>query len=176
LTVTVGPDVRHVWVAMEPKPQLLNAEISHWTRAANVAPSTIPGYWMSKENEDTVPGTKMPPRPGQKVVYSLHGGAYIQLSASPHDIPANIGRGLLEHCADVHSVFAVEYRLSKHTPDEPAHPFPAALPWDAPPILIRRGAPGVTLDSELGAHPKECAHWRVLPVAAASIWRRYPIL
>jgi len=24
-------------------------------------------------------------------------------------------------------VFAVEYRLSKHSPDEPAHPFPAAL-------------------------------------------------
>jgi acetyl esterase/lipase len=63
----------------------------------------------------------------EKVVYSLHGGAFIRLSASPHDIAANIGRGLLEHCSSVNRVFAPEYRLSKHAPDEPAHPFPAAL-------------------------------------------------
>jgi len=80
---------------------------------------------MGKENVNT--DIKIPPRPGQKVVYSLHRGAYIRLSANPHDIAANIGRGLLEHCADVHHVFAVEYRVSKHEPDEPAHPCPAAL-------------------------------------------------
>ena len=122
-TVTVGPDVRHVWVA--PIPQLLNAEISNWAKAANIMPSTIPGYWMSKEN--MIADVGAPPRPGEKIVYSLHGGAYIRLSASPHDIAANIGRGLLEHCVDVYRVFAIEYRLSKHTPDEPTHPFPAAL-------------------------------------------------
>ena len=119
----MGPDVRLVWV--EPTPQLMNAEISNWARAANVIPSSIPGYWICKENVDTDIG--VPPRAGEKVVFSLHGGAYIRLSASPHDITANIGRGLLEHCVDVHRVFALEYRLSKHAPDEPAHPFPAAL-------------------------------------------------
>lgn len=123
LTVTMGPDVRHVWV--EPTPQFMNAEISNWARGANVKASSIPGYWMSKENVDT--DLVAPPRSGEKVVFSLHGGAYIRLSASPHDISANIGRGLLEYCVDVHRVFALEYRLSKHAPDEPAHPFPAAL-------------------------------------------------
>jgi acetyl esterase/lipase len=122
-TVTAGPDVRHVWVA--PIPQLLNAEISNWAKAANVMPSTIPGYWIGKDNITV--DVEAPPRPGEKVVYSLHGGAYIRLSASPHDIVANIGRGLLEHCVEVCRVFAIEYRLSKHTPDEPTHPFPAAL-------------------------------------------------
>ena len=122
-TVTVGPDVRHVWV--EPTPQLLNAEISNWAKAAKVMPSTIPGFWMNKENIISDVGAS--PRPGGKIVYSLHGGAYIRLSANPHDLPANIGRGLLEHCVEVCHVFAIEYRLSKHTPDEPSHPFPAAL-------------------------------------------------
>jgi acetyl esterase/lipase len=123
LTVIVGPDVRHVWV--EPTPQLLNAEIRSWATMANVMLSAIPGYWMGKKNTNVDMGAT--PRAGEKIVYSLHGGAYIRLSASPHDLSANIGRGLLEHCADVHRVFALEYRLSKHAPEEPAHPFPAAL-------------------------------------------------
>jgi acetyl esterase/lipase len=79
------------------------------------------------DKEDISMDIGAPPRPGEKVVYSLHGGAFIRLSASPHDIAANIGRGLLEHCNSVNRVFAPEYRLSKHAPDEPAHPFPAAL-------------------------------------------------
>ncbi|KAI9453158.1 alpha/beta-hydrolase [Lactarius psammicola] len=123
LTVVEGPDVKYVWV--EPTPQLLNTEIRNLADAAKVAAATIPGYWMEKANTNTDIGA--PPRPGEKVVYSLHGGAYIRLSASPRDVPANIGRALLEHCADVRRVFALEYRLSKHEPDEPANPFPAAL-------------------------------------------------
>lgn len=123
LTVVEGPDIKYVWV--EPTPQLLNTEIRNMADAAKVAPATIPGYWMDKANMNTDIGA--PPSPGEKVVYSLHGGAYIRLSASPHDIAANIGRALLEHCEDVCRVFALEYRLSKHEPDEPAHPFPAAL-------------------------------------------------
>jgi len=123
LKVTVGPDVRHVWI--EPTPQLFNTEINNWAKVARVAPSTIPGYWIGKENRNAHIGVA--PRPGEKIIYSLHGGAYIRLSASPYDIPANIGRGLLEHCPDIHHVFALEYRLSKHAPEEPTHPFPAAL-------------------------------------------------
>jgi hypothetical protein len=91
-TVTVGPDV---WV--EPTPQLLNEEMSNWAKAANVMPSTIPTYWMSKKN---IISDGASPRPGENIVHSLHGGAYIRLSASPHDLPAKIGRGLLEHCVD----------------------------------------------------------------------------
>lgn len=123
LTVAEGPGIKHVWV--EPTPQLLNAEIRNFADAAKVAPMTIPGYWMDKANMDTDIGA--PPKPSEKVVYSLHGGAYIRISASPQDISANIGRALLEHCPDFRRVFALEYRLSKHEPEEPANPFPAAF-------------------------------------------------
>ena len=123
LTVTEGPDVKYVWV--EPTPELLNTDAINWATVANVVPSTIPGYWIDKDEMNMDIGA--PPRPGEKTIYSLHGGAFIRLSASPHDIAANIARGLLEHCEDIHRVFALEYRLSRHAPDEPAHPFPAAL-------------------------------------------------
>jgi acetyl esterase/lipase len=65
--------------------------------------------------------------PGEKVVYSLHGGGYTQMSAHPSDIVANIGDGLLTHIDVVHRVFSIEYRLSKGTPSKPDNPFPAAL-------------------------------------------------
>jgi acetyl esterase/lipase len=123
LTVAEGPGIKHVWV--EPTPQLLNTEIRNLADAAKVVPATIPGYWMDKADTNTDIGA--PPRPGEKVVYTLHGGAYIRLSASPYDMAANIGRALLEHCTNVRRVFALEYRLSKHEPDVPVHPFPAAL-------------------------------------------------
>jgi hypothetical protein len=35
--------------------------------------------------------------------------------------------GLLEHCVDVCHVFAIEYRLSRHIPDELLHPSPTIL-------------------------------------------------
>ncbi|KAH9062343.1 alpha/beta-hydrolase [Lactarius vividus] len=123
LTVDEGPDIMCVWV--EPTPQLLNAEIRNLADAADVVPVTIPGYWFDKASMNTDIGAS--PRPGEKVVYSLHGGAFVQFSASPRDFPANIVRSLLEHCSDVRRVFALEYRLSKHEPAEPANPFPAAL-------------------------------------------------
>jgi acetyl esterase/lipase len=75
-------------------------------------------------------GTGVPPRPGGKVVYSLHGGDFIRLSSSPRDMAANIGRGSLEHGDNIYRIFVLEYRLSMYVPDKPAHPFPAA-PLDA---------------------------------------------
>jgi hypothetical protein len=110
-TVTVCPDVRHVWV--EPTPQLLTEEISNWEKAVNVMPSTIPAYEISKKNIISDVGTS--PGPGEKIVYSLHGGAYIRLRQALTMFPANIGRGLLEHCVEVCHVFAIEYRLQTHT-------------------------------------------------------------
>jgi hypothetical protein len=115
MTSTVGPDVRHVWV--EPTPLLLNEGISKWETAANIMPSTIPAYWMNKKNIISDVGTL--PRLGEKVVYSLHGGAYIRPSTSPHDLPAN-WTGV---CSSIVCVFAIEYRPSKHIPDEFSHPF-----------------------------------------------------
>jgi hypothetical protein len=71
-------------------PQLLTEEISNWLKAVNLMPS-IPAYWMSKKNINSDVGAS--PGPGENIVYSLHGGA--------HDLPANTGRGLVEHCVDV---------------------------------------------------------------------------
>ena len=92
----------------------------------DVLPMSIPGYWFDKDGVDTPIGAR--PRSSEKVIYALHGGAYILASASPgngHDI---IIHGLMRHCAGVERVFAVEYRLSRAAPeDTPAHPFPAAL-------------------------------------------------
>jgi hypothetical protein len=120
-TVTVGPDVRHVWVDSEYTPLLLNEEISDWEKAPNIMPSTIPAYWMRKKEYNLGRRERHQDRERRSSTRCTE-GAYIRLSASPHDLAANIGRDLLEHC-----VFAIEYRLSKHIPDEFSHPFPATL-------------------------------------------------
>ena len=66
--------------------------------------------------------------PGEKVVYRLHGGGYVLLSAHPSDLASSISKGLLEHCESVQRTFALEYRLSSLFPYKPtANPFPAAL-------------------------------------------------
>lgn len=64
---------------------------------------------------------------GEKIVYALHGGAYIRLSAHPADPTAAIARGLLQHVDPVQRVFSIEYRLSSTNPFTIANPFPTAL-------------------------------------------------
>src|SRR6266404_3488771 len=123
VTVDEGPSVKYVWI--EPTPHLLNTEIRDLADSAKVSPVTIPGYWLDKPDTDTAIGAA--PRPGEKVVLSLHGGGYVRGSASPRSVFTSIARALLEQCASIHRVLALEYRLSKHAPDAPAHPFPAAL-------------------------------------------------
>ncbi|KAI0296504.1 alpha/beta-hydrolase [Multifurca ochricompacta] len=123
-TVTQGPDIKHVW--LDPIPDLLNNKLRAWAAKVNVVPASIPGYWFDKQGVDTPIGA--PPRPGEKVIYSLHGGGYTRYSASPKDLIARILHGLLENCTDVQRIFAAEYRLSRAAPeDTPAHAFPAAL-------------------------------------------------
>jgi acetyl esterase/lipase len=67
------------------------------------------------------------PAPGEKVIYALHGGAYIRLSAHPSDPTAAIARGLVNTVDSVRRVFSVEYRLSSGKPFQVANPFPTAL-------------------------------------------------
>lgn len=68
-----------------------------------------------------------PPMAGEKVVYHLHGGAYVRCSAHPSDMTANIPRGILKFAESVHRTFSVEYRLSSTRPFAVANPFPSAL-------------------------------------------------
>jgi len=85
----------------------------------------IPGYWVHKK-DSTIP-VAATPMPGEKVIYTLHGGGYRIGSAHPKDLTAAIPRTLLSSCDIVHRTFSIEYRLSAGAPDPPVNPFPAAL-------------------------------------------------
>ncbi|KAI0248122.1 alpha/beta-hydrolase [Lactifluus subvellereus] len=122
--VTQGSNVKYVW--LNPTPALMNNKLRTWAAEANVVPMRIPGYWFDEEGANTPIGAA--PRPSEKVIYSLHGGAYIFGSASPDAIHSTLVHGLLKHCEGVQRIFAVEYRLSRAAPeDTPANAFPAAL-------------------------------------------------
>jgi acetyl esterase/lipase len=100
-------------------------ELKTWMAATSVSPVRLPGYWVYKKGSKLEDDAS--PQPGEKVVYLLHGGAYIRLSAHPTDPSAAIGRGLLKHVDSAHRAFSIEYRLSSHKPYAVANPFPAAL-------------------------------------------------
>ncbi|KAI0248137.1 alpha beta-hydrolase [Lactifluus subvellereus] len=115
--ITQGSNVKYVW--LNPTPALMNNKLRTWAAEANVVPMRIPGYWFDEEGANTPIGAT--PRPSEKVIYSLHGGAYIFCSASPDAIHSTLVHG-------VQRIFAVEYRLSRAAPeDTPANAFPAAL-------------------------------------------------
>lgn len=122
-SVESGHDVYGVWVP--PAQHLVTGELKIWADEAHVSFVRIPGYWTHKK------GVSLPlaaaPQKGEKVVYHLHGGAFILQSANPLDPTAVIGKGLLKYSEAVLRVLSVEYRRSSHKPFELASPFPAAL-------------------------------------------------
>ncbi|KIJ60141.1 hypothetical protein HYDPIDRAFT_177566 [Hydnomerulius pinastri MD-312] len=120
--ITSGPGIKGVWV--DAAAHLITGELMTLATAANVQCARIPGYWIDRD--EALPAGA-PPQPGDKVLYRLHGGAYIQLSAHPRDPTANIARGVLKYCPAITRTFAVEYRLSTTKPYTPSNPFPAAL-------------------------------------------------
>ena len=72
---------------------------------------------MSKKNISHVVAS---PRPGEKIVYSLHRGDFRQA--------LTISRRTLDgDCSSTVCVFAIDYRLPEHIPYEFLHPFSAAL-------------------------------------------------
>ncbi|KAH0838882.1 Alpha/Beta hydrolase protein [Lanmaoa asiatica] len=120
--IASGPGVKAVWV--NPVPHLITGTILGLARAANVTCIRIPGYWIDR---DTNLPAGAPPQPGDKVLYRLHGGSYVHLSAHPTDPTANIARGILTHSPRITRTFAIEYRLSSAAPYDEANAFPAAL-------------------------------------------------
>ncbi|KAF9465001.1 Alpha/Beta hydrolase protein [Collybia nuda] len=123
LAITPGVNVHGAWA--EPVPELITGELATWMSATSVTPARVPGYWTYKKGFN--PDIGAPPTPGEKVVYLMHGGAYIRLSAHPTDPTAAIARGLVQHIGSVHRAFSIEYRLASHKPYPVANPFPAAL-------------------------------------------------
>lgn len=106
-------------------PELITGEISGWATQAGVEAVRLPGYWIHKKGEKIIMGEK--PSAKEKVVYFLHGGAYVHLSAHPKSPTSNIPRGFLKHVSSVRRTFALEYRLSSITQNPPRNPFPCAL-------------------------------------------------
>ncbi|KAE9411373.1 alpha/beta-hydrolase [Gymnopus androsaceus JB14] len=123
LAITPGVNVNGVWIP--PIPELIKNELAIWANVAQVASIRIPGYWLHKEGSSIT--VAAPLMPGEKVVYALHGGGYVRLSAHPTDPTSNIARGLINHVGCVHRVFSTEYRLSSSLKSKEPNPFPAAL-------------------------------------------------
>lgn len=113
-----------VWV--EPAPlSVITGNLAQLSVENEVIPIRVPGYWQTNSG---IP-SNAPARPSERVIYHLHGGAYILCSAHPSDITAKIREGLLAHLTTVHRTFSVEYRLSIGPPfaEHVANPYPAAL-------------------------------------------------
>ncbi|KAI0344784.1 alpha/beta-hydrolase [Trametopsis cervina] len=124
LAIEQDKHVKGVWIA--PVPNLILGEVKQWAADAGVESIRIPGYWFEKKGHHVPLGS--PPKPGEKMLYVLHGGGFTRQSASPSDPTSNIPRGILEHTSsDVTRALTLEYRLTKHRSVKPYHPFPAAL-------------------------------------------------
>lgn len=104
---------------------LITGDLKIWAKTADVSSVRVPGYWTHKKG--TSIKVASPSQLGEKIVYALHGGAYVHQSAHPTDPTAAIVRGLLQHVESVTRVFSLEYRLAAGKPFEPAHPFPTQL-------------------------------------------------
>jgi acetyl esterase/lipase len=105
---------------------LIVGELKQWAASTRVEPIRIPGYWLEKEGLD-IP-TNARPKPGEKILYALHGGGYAACSAHPSDGTASIARGILQHGGpSLLRAFQVEYRNSKPATESSPNPFPAAL-------------------------------------------------
>jgi len=114
-----------VWVPAVP--HLVVGEVKTWAEQGNIKSISIPGYWYDKEGHDLPAGT--PARPGEKVIYVIHGGGFVggSASAAPPGLWSTATTRLAACHPSIQRGFAVEYRLTTGPPLEQAHPFPTAL-------------------------------------------------
>ena len=104
---------------------LVTGDLKLWAKIANVQSIRVPGYWTHKKG--SLIKVESAPQPEEKVVYHLHGGVYIRLSAHPKNPIAPVAMGFLDVVDPVTRVFAVEYRLASGKPFKTEHPFPTQL-------------------------------------------------
>jgi acetyl esterase/lipase len=106
---------------------LVTGDLKIWAEIANVESVRLPGYWTHKEGSSIKIASA--PQRDEKVVYHLHGGAYIYGSAHPTDSNTGtaITKGFLQFVEPVTRAFAVEYRLASGKPFETEYPFPTQL-------------------------------------------------
>ncbi|KAJ4483322.1 Alpha/Beta hydrolase protein [Lentinula aciculospora] len=113
----LGEDIQCVWV--DPVPKLIVGDLAVWSRAASVSSDYVQGYWYGKSRA-IVSGIALP---GEKILYSLHGGAYTSGTAHPSGTNAKVIQQLIHLDSSLNRAFAIEYRLSS----EMSNHFPAAL-------------------------------------------------
>jgi len=126
----VDPKVVGVWIEGVNE-SLIQGEVKVMAKVADVKPIRIPGYWYHKEGNPVLGGTRSID-PKERVLYMLHGGAFISLSAHPDDTTQHITRDTLKHIPNemrFRRALALEYRLSVDVPyvDAGQNPFPCAL-------------------------------------------------
>ncbi|THH31838.1 hypothetical protein EUX98_g2357 [Antrodiella citrinella] len=115
--------VKGIWIP--PSPDLVVGQVKQWADQGNIKSITIPGYWYDKQGHDLPVGT--PARPGEKVVYLLHGGAFIAGTASPVGAWGSLTTRLTATHPSIQRGFNVEYRRTTGPPEGLANPFPTAL-------------------------------------------------
>ncbi|KAI0081516.1 alpha/beta-hydrolase [Panus rudis PR-1116 ss-1] len=122
--ILAGLAVKGLW--LEPVSDLVVGDVKSWADTAGVESIRIPGYWYDREGSDTPIGEK--PKPGEKVVYFIHGGGFVVESASPKGGWVYLIQRLTTIHPSIRRALAVEYRLTTGPPSyELQAPFPAAL-------------------------------------------------
>lgn len=116
--------MKGIWIPAVP--HMIVGQIREWATLAGLESVTIPGYWYEQSGTNLPAGA--PAKPGEKVLYTLHGGGYVGHSAHPRDGCSEIPRGILKHTSpSLVRALAVEYRLTRPSPVNPNNSFPAAL-------------------------------------------------
>jgi acetyl esterase/lipase len=127
--IAPGKWIKGVWV--EPAPSdLIVDNLKLWAEQSRVAPVRIPGYWNRDPSSTWGDPIVIPHAlPGEKVIYALHGGAFVFFSAHSSSPTYNIVSALLSslRTSGVKRAFSLEYRLSTTEPYEKSGAFPAAL-------------------------------------------------
>ncbi|EIW83152.1 alpha beta-hydrolase [Coniophora puteana RWD-64-598 SS2] len=122
---TIKPATRAKGVWVDAAAHAIVGDLVHWACIAGVQPERIPGYWHRRVGVNLEHDS--PAQKGEKVIYRIHGGGFVQLSAHPSDFAANIDRCLIEHVEAAPRSFSIEYRLASAAPFSQRFPFPAAL-------------------------------------------------
>ena len=82
-----------IWVPVIPR-DFIVGEIGAIARDRNIASIAIPGYWIHKDEKVLL---EIPPAPGEKVIYFLHGGGYVEGTAHPDGEASKIVKGFLRN-------------------------------------------------------------------------------
>ncbi|GJF00509.1 alpha/beta hydrolase [Phanerochaete sordida] len=117
----VDPAKGYVWV--EPTPEYVAGEIQQAAAVNGVEPARVIGYMQYRKGDERRADEKA--RPGEKVMYYLHGGGYFMGDSSGPS--AWFCSKWLEESPAFGRTFQLDYRLATADPLPRTNNFPAAL-------------------------------------------------